>query len=154
MERYKVLIERVAVTITCALFLVIVVADTAFCGKRPQGAAPEEEKMPMGVGPIKEELSLGPVQEAKVAKGEAIFELKCSACHKFGERYIGPDMAGITKRRRPEWILNIILNPDQMLKEDETARALLAEYMTPMTFQNVTEEDAFALLEFFRKKDQ
>ena len=27
-------------------------------------------------------------------------------------------MTGITKRRTPEWIMNMIMNPDEMVKEN------------------------------------
>jgi mono/diheme cytochrome c family protein len=85
--------------------------------------------------------------------GQEIFDTKCSACHKWGERYVGPALAGVTKRREPEWIMNMILNPDEMIKQDEQAKALFAQYLTPMTFQNVSEDEAKAILTYFRSLD-
>jgi mono/diheme cytochrome c family protein len=105
-----------------------------------------------GIGPIKE-IALGPIDDAVVAHGREIFDTKCSACHKFEERYVGPALAGVTKRREPEWIMNMILNPDEMIKNDEQAKALFTEYLTPMTFQNVSEEEAEAILTYFRSED-
>jgi len=96
---------------------------------------------------------LGPIDEKVVAQGLEIFDIKCSACHKWEERYVGPQLAGITKRREPEWIMNMILNPDEMIKQDEQAKALFAEFLTPMTFQNVSEDEAKAILMYFRSLD-
>ncbi|MEO0169795.1 MAG: cytochrome c, partial [candidate division WOR-3 bacterium] len=84
---------------------------------------------------------------------EEIFKTKCSACHKLDERYVGPALKGVTKRRTPEWIMNMILNPEEMTKNDPIAKKLLEEYLTQMTFQNVSEDEARAILEYFRLVD-
>jgi mono/diheme cytochrome c family protein len=89
-----------------------------------------------GVGPIKE-VKLGPIDPAMAKAGAALFEQKCSACHKFDERYVGPALKGVTQRRRPEYIMN----------------KLLGEYMVQMTFQNVKESEAREILEYFRQVD-
>nr|AWJ66271.1 multicopper oxidase [uncultured bacterium] len=112
-----------------------------------------EEALPKGVGPI-QELELAEELDAElVGQGEEVFTTFCSACHKFEERYVGPDLAGVTVRRAPEWIMNMIINPDVMVMEDDTAYELFAEYMTPMANQGMSEEQARALLEFFRQYD-
>ena len=52
-------------------------------------------------------------------------------------------MAGIYERRSVEWVLNIMLNPDQMLKEDPIAIALLKEYNNILMLnQNLSENEA------------
>lgn len=106
-----------------------------------------------GIGPITN-VALGPIDDAVAVKGKEIFTTKCSACHKWEERYVGPALNGVTQRREPEWILNMILNPDEMIKQDEQAKALFTEYLTPMTFQNVTQEEAEAILTYFRSLDE
>lgn len=103
-----------------------------------------------GIGPVKKEMTLGKVNKPLADKGEKIFEMKCTACHKLDERYVGPPIREITKIRTPEYIMNMILNPDEMVKKHPEVKKLLAEYLTPMTFQNVSEEDARAILEYFR----
>ncbi|MEM7380656.1 MAG: cytochrome c, partial [Bacteroidota bacterium] len=51
----------------------------------------------------------------------------------------------------PEWVMNMILNPDGMLKEDPIAKALLKEYDNSiMLNQNLSEEDARAVAEYLR----
>ncbi|HLU70333.1 MAG TPA: c-type cytochrome, partial [Fibrobacteria bacterium] len=104
-----------------------------------------------GVGPVKK-VQLGPLDPELAARGEAIFSGTCAACHKLDQRYVGPAMAGITERRTPEWIMNMIVNPVEMTQKDPVAKALLAEYMTQMSV-SATEEDARAILEYFRKLD-
>jgi len=102
-----------------------------------------------GVGPIKD-ITLGELDDALAAKGKEVFKGKCTACHKNKKRYIGPAMSGVTKRRSPEWVMNMMLNPEQMLAENPTAMALLKEYSAPMANQNLTNDDARAVLEFLR----
>src|SRR6185369_6306388 len=55
-----------------------------------------------GVGPV-QSVAIGALDEALVAKGQTIFSGTCSACHKLDQRYVGPALAGVTKRRSPEW---------------------------------------------------
>lgn len=105
-----------------------------------------------GIGPVKN-AQVGPLDEKLAAQGKTIFETKCAACHKFGERYVGPDIAGVTKRRTPSWIMNMILNPAEMTQKDPIAQELLGTFLTQMTVQNVTEADSRAILEYFRSKD-
>ncbi len=114
---------------------------------------PEPSNDPMtnkGVGPVTS-VELGPLDQAMADEGKALYDQMCIACHKPNEKFIGPAPAGILSRRSPEWIMNMILNPDQMLKEDPIAKALLAEYNNvPMISQGLTEEQARKILEYFR----
>ncbi|MEM6359931.1 MAG: hypothetical protein AAF731_07550 [Bacteroidota bacterium] len=45
------------------------------------------------------------------------------------ERNVGPEWTGITNRRSPEWIMNVITNVNVML-EDEAFQKLLDECLT------------------------
>jgi cytochrome c2 len=107
----------------------------------------------IGVGPIKH-VELGPIDAAKAQIGKEVFESKCTSCHKMtDEKYVGPGLNGVTKRREPEWIMNQIMAPDKMTAEDSIAKELLATYMTQMTNQNITEEQSRNILEYFRQHD-
>jgi cytochrome c len=110
-----------------------------------------EFELENGIGPIKEKLELGPIDPKLVKRGEEIWNQKCIACHKLDERYVGPAQRDVLKRRTPEFVMNMILNPEEMQKRHPEVRKLLAEYLTPMTNQNINIEDARALLEFFRE---
>ncbi|MBU2508098.1 MAG: cytochrome c [Bacteroidetes bacterium] len=103
-----------------------------------------------GVGPIKENIELKPVNKELAAMGEKLFIEKCSQCHKLDERYTGPAIRNASKDRSPEYILNMILNPEEMTKKHPEAKKMLAMYANQMTFQNVTQDDAFKLLEYLR----
>ncbi len=115
----------------------------------------EESANPFGVGPIQEEMKLpATIDEQLAAKGEEIFKAKCTACHKIEEKYIGPPIKGVTEKRRPEWIMNMILAPEKMIQEDPIAKQLVIESNGAiMANQGLTEEEARAVLEYFRKID-
>ncbi len=104
-----------------------------------------------GVGPIKS-ITLGDIDDALVAKGKEVFKAKCTACHKITKRFVGPALKGVIQRQTPEWIMNMILNPEVMVVENARAKELLMEYSAPMANQNLTEEEARAILEYFRTK--
>lgn len=122
--------------------------------------APVENKVPAseridlsnkGVGPIKS-ITLDPViDQAMVAHGLEVYNNMCLACHKVDKKFIGPPPTGILKRRAPEWVMNMILNPEEMVKTDPLAKDLLMEFNgAPMANQGLTEADARAVLEYFR----
>ena len=104
-----------------------------------------------GIGPIKDFTFEDSVDQELANVGAGVFKAKCTACHKPDQKFIGPSMKNIYDRRNPTWVMNILLNPDQMLKEDPIAKALLEEYNgVLMINQNLTEDEAKALAEYFR----
>ncbi|MCB0734144.1 MAG: cytochrome c [Flavobacteriales bacterium] len=115
--------------------------------------ATESETSEFGVGPIQHQVSFDGIDADLAANGEQVFTQKCMACHKMDKRHVGPALVGVLDRRNPSWVMNMILNPDKMVQQDPTAKALLAEYLSPMANQNLTEEQARAVLEYFRKYD-
>ena len=108
------------------LTLTIFVLAMSGCGKSEE----------FGVGPVKEEMKLAPVDAALYT------------------RLVGPPLKDVTKRRRPEWIMNQILNPLEMTQKDKVSKELFAQYLIQMTFQDVTQDDARALLEYMRAVDE
>ena len=104
-----------------------------------------------GVGPIKSVTFGEEIDPELAAKGEEKFNTICTACHMANQRLIGPALAGVFERRSPEWVMNMILNPDKMIKEDPIAKALLKEYNNAiMLNQNLTEEEARSVAEYLR----
>jgi len=86
--------------------------------------------------------------------GKKIYDVKCSACHKLtSEKLVGPGWQGVTKRRQPDWILNMITNVDMMLESDPEAQRLLQECIVRMPNQNLKLEKARQVLEFQRSND-
>ncbi len=110
---------------------------------------------PSGIGEIKS-VDLGTGIDAKLAEaGLAIVDMKCTACHQLNDkRLVGPGFQGVTNRRRPEWIMNMITNVDVMLDQDPTAQKLLEECLTRMPNQNITQADARGVLEYLRQNDE
>lgn len=104
-----------------------------------------------GIGPVKNLTLSAEIDQALAAEGEKIFKEKCTSCHKPDKRFIGPAPKGVLERRTPEWVMNMILNPEKMVKEDPIAKQLLLDYnLSPMANQNLTEEEARKVLEYFR----
>lgn len=112
---------------------------------------PEENALNnKGIGPVTS-VNLGEIDPALVEEGKTYFEAKCTACHKIDKKYIGPALSGVTERRTPEWVMNMILNPTEMIAKDELAKKLVAENNGAiMADQSLSEEEARAILEYFR----
>lgn len=108
----------------------------------------------IGIGPVKDEMKLEPVDLALSEKGKQLFQTKCVLCHKMDSRVVGPMLKDVTKRRRPEWIMNQILNPQEMMQKDPVAKELFSQYKVPMIQQDVSRDDARAILEYFRAVDE
>lgn len=116
----------------------------------PSQTSPLDNK---GIGPITE-LKLDAGLDAGLAnKGKKVFSSKCMACHKFDQKVVGPALQGVTTRRSPEWIMNMMLNTNEMVEKDPIVKSMIAEYMTKMTFQDINEAEARSILEYFRLKD-
>ncbi len=95
--------------------------------------------------------------DSKLAsKGKKLFVQKgCNACHTIGKgRLVGPDLKGVTKKRKYKWLIAMITGPDSMLKYDEIAKSLLKEYGTPMPNQKVSVEEAKAIIEYLRQESE
>lgn len=121
---------------------------------KPPKSMLAEQQDPMenkGIGPVKE-LTLDATIDAEMAKqGKAIYMQMCTACHKPDKKFIGPAPKGILERRSPEWVMNMILNPEVMIQKDPIAKQLLIEYNgAPMANQNLSQEQARQVLEYFR----
>lgn len=94
------------------------------------------------------------VDETKAKAGEALFKDKgCSACHAFGQRVTGPDLAGVSMRRTQTWLEYQILHPDVMVKQDPIARQMFAQFALQMPKQGLTPEDARTVIEYLKHTD-
>lgn len=107
-----------------------------------------------GLGQIKEVMLNTPLEQERIIRGKAVYEMKCQACHKLNDqRVVGPGWKDVTVRRKPEWIMNMIVNVDVMLDKDPEAQKLLELCLTRMPNQNVSVGDARDILEFMRQND-
>ncbi len=130
-------------------------SETTNTGAAPESMVKKEEVADNGEGIGKfSGVTLAAFDAAVAASGKTVFETKCSACHKVtDQKVVGPGLKGVTQRRKPTWILNMITNPEEMTKKDPQAMKLLEEHLTQMTFQNVTDDEAKAILEYLREID-
>lgn len=148
--------------------LIILLATLASCGpekpKQEKAAdgyedseiaeAPKHDNDGKGIGQVKEVTLKTPLEQERIPRGQAIYEMKCQACHRLDDqRVVGPGWKDVTKRRKPEWIMNMVTNVDVMLDQDEEARKLLELCLTRMPNQNVSVGDARDVLEFMRQND-
>jgi mono/diheme cytochrome c family protein len=83
-----------------------------------------------------------------IAKGLELFAQKgCTACHKVGGgKLVGPDLKGVTTRRDERWLKKMILRPDLMIQQDETAKKMFVEHLVPMPNQGVDPTKELPLL--------
>ena len=94
------------------------------------------------------------LDKAMAEEGLKIAALKCTACHKTtDEILVGPGWKGVTHRRKPEWIMNFITNPDPMIDKDPALQAQLELCLIRMPNQALTDKDARAVLEYMRQID-
>ena len=125
-------------------------ADGGGQAAAPAAGAPlTQVELEQGIGPIRD-MQLGALDPELAATGEEAFTLKCSACHKIEERYVAPPLGDVLVRRRPEFVMNMILNATEMVQRHPEVQKLLAEYFTPMTVQVTEESEARAILEYLR----
>ncbi len=75
-------------------------------------------------------LVLPSTAHAGAAQGEANFTKHCSACHTVGGgKRVGPDLKGVTERRKRDWLLKWIPASQSLVKaNDPTATELMREY--------------------------
>ena len=112
-------------------------------------AAALEEKSLVGYVELTDPLDMELVKE-----GTEIFTQKCARCHTIDTvEFTVPALAGVTNRRSPEWIMNMIINVDEMLKQDPVAGDLLQRHKTVMPDPNLSVAETRSVLEFLRNND-
>lgn len=122
----------------------------------PPGTTAPAVPEPNATTPAKElytaaDLALADVDQGMAAKGKATSEMKCTACHSMGEnRIVGPGWKGITTKREPAWIMNMIVHTDAMLETDPEAQKMLEECLVRMPNQNLSHDEAREVLEYMR----
>lgn len=111
-------------------------------------------EMEHGIGPVTEAIEIDEVDPERANLGGEIFEMKCASCHKMDDRFVGPPLGGVANSRSPSFIMNMVLNPDEMIEKHPIVQNLVQEYLTPMPNQNVSEEEARAVVEYLIQESQ
>ena len=64
---------------------------------------------------------------ARPPAGEDLFRQKCAACHAIGRGdLLGPDLAGVTRRRDRAWLARWLANPEKLVMEKDPLALELA----------------------------
>ncbi|MGE5640188.1 MAG: multicopper oxidase domain-containing protein [Clostridia bacterium] len=113
-------------------------------GDVPASADPEHHNIPATAAP----------SDPVAVKGKLDFETKCLACHTIGggDR-VGPDLHNVTKRRNDQWLARWLKSPEDMLKGDADAKALLDKYKLPMPNQGLNEQEIQQYIAYFKWAD-
>jgi cytochrome c551/c552 len=107
-----------------------------------------------GVGKFQHVELTHPLDQKMIATGKGVYDLKCASCHKLtDEKLVGPGWKDVTKRRAPEWIMNFVTNTEEMLEKNAVAKNLYEVCLVKMPNQNLSDDDARAILEFQRNND-
>jgi cytochrome c len=132
-------------------------ADSATPATTPGGGAASPSltafELEHGIGPVREEVELGEIDAVKVALGKDVFQMKCESCHRMDARLVGPALGDVLDQRSAAFVMNIILNPTEMLDRHPEGQKMLAQYMVQMPYQNVSKEEARAIVEYLRTVD-
>src|SRR5690606_7248328 len=105
-----------------------------------------------GIGPITS-FTQPAFDQAVADEGNKLFIVKCTMCHEYSEDKLGPALKGITKKRTPEWILNLMLNTEEMFEKDTDALAIKEEFQSMMVSVGLNEKEAKSILEYLRQED-
>ncbi len=83
-------------------------------------------------------------------KGSGLFERKCAPCHTIGSgKKIGPDLKGVTERRRRDWLLRWIDNPEDLIASgDAIAVDMVKNYPIKMPSPGLAKEEIMDLLSY------
>lgn len=133
-------------------------SDTDFSKPATEEAAPAADAATYdpnrGEGKFKT-VELGAALDQTMATdGQKVAEVKCTSCHKpTDEKLVGPGWKGVTERRKPEWIMNFITNPDPMIDKDPAVQAQLEICLVRMPNQGLSDAEARNILEYMRKID-
>ncbi|MGB9853018.1 MAG: c-type cytochrome [Candidatus Kapaibacteriota bacterium] len=123
-----------------AIVLILILSLAISCSKKEEG----------GDYTVVKDVKIGPFDPQLSAKGEQIFKLKCTSCHQYDKRLVGPPLRDVVKRRSADYIISMIVHPEEMQEKNDTVKALVKQYLTKMTNQNVSLEDAKAIYEHLR----
>jgi mono/diheme cytochrome c family protein len=91
------------------------------------------------------------LDDGLITEAKKIFDAKCHVCHSMtDQKVVGPGWKGVINERKPEWIMNMMLHTQWMVENDADAQALVEETKTVMPDQQLSKEQARAMLELIR----
>lgn len=138
-------------SICCVLAVSSLLESCAKQGEGKAEAAKEVVKAKPDYYKIKEVKLGATIDPALSQQGAKVFDVTCTGCHKYDERYVGPALGDVTKRRTPEYVMNMILDTETMIDKDDTVRCMLQTYLMKMPNMQVDEKDARSVVEHLRE---
>lgn len=132
------------------LLILILVA----CGGQDRKMSNEpltDRQIEYGIGPI-DSVKLGPIDSQLAIRGERIFRRVCMKCHTLDQAVLGPPLRDVTNRRAPEFIMNVILNPQDNVMRHPDLQEYHKIYNNYMTDQGLDSTAARAILEYLRRE--
>jgi cytochrome c2 len=95
-----------------------------------------------------------PVQGASdVNEAKVIFRKRCMACHTYGKGIkVGPDLKGVTDRRKREWLLKFIASSSSVIQSgDPTATKLFRDFKQERMpdWSDLSPEQITSILNYF-----
>jgi cytochrome c1 len=102
-----------------------------------------------GVGPITK-LELTTISDSLMQRGQQLFKDECSQCHTMEFKNSGPDISDILAVRKPEWIVNFLLNKEEMLQRDSLAIGTRLKYNEDCGANIKNKNEALEILEYLR----
>jgi mono/diheme cytochrome c family protein len=142
-------LKKSLVLVLASLFIVFLCCRARADRQPGPGNDPAAQVKDNGIGPIKS-LNLGPVDKSLADKGKAIFEDKCAMCHALNEERTGPALGNVLNQVTPEFVMNFILNTAEMEQKDPRITNLIQKFGMPMPPPGLDQDQARAVLEYFR----
>lgn len=87
--------------------------------------------------------------------GEGLYRQNCTACHKFGQKLIGPDLIGINQKRSEKWLISFIKSSQSMIKSGDPQAVAIYEEFNQMIMNDQThlsEGDIKAILAYIESQ--
>ena len=94
-------------------------------------------------------------QPLKVGQGEYLFGSRCGACHTIGQGdRMGPDLAGVTRRREHAWLARYLAEPEKVREEGDPIAASLSQKYTGANMPNLRlgSADVAAILTYLKDR--
>ena len=104
---------------------------------------------PKGIGPITQ-LKLPVINDSLMQVGQQLFKDKCAECHTMEYKNSGPDISDILAVRKPEWVMNFLLNKEEMLLRDSLSIYTRKKYEVACGSITPKEQEAREILEYLR----